>query len=201
MVKGWNEVTIGKYKRICALKEDDDWVWNFLAILDNTTYQDIVTRPINETMALNSEVMKWAKNPPKRHIIRYTYTIDGETYNLRAYPDEITTAQYIDFCNAEKNVPDNLAELLSIFLIPEGHKYNEGYSSADVAKVLEENLNIEDALTMADFFTTLFQLLSGRILRRAKKALKQAKKEGIAPEKTEMAIKLLERYRRISGLK
>lgn len=201
MVKGWKEVTVGQYKKICALKEDDDWVWNFLAILENTTYDDIVTRPINETMKLNTDVMKWAKKRPQRTLIRETYEIGGKKYYLQAMPNEIQVNQYVDFCNSDKEVPANMSGLLSIFLIPEGHKYGEGYSPADVAEAIDRHMSIEDALSVCDFFTVLYRVLSGRILRRAKKALIQAKKDGAPTEETEKAIRLLEGYRRISGLK
>lgn len=201
MVKSWNEVTISQYRQIVKIKENDDWVWNFLAILENTTYEDIVTRPLKEITEMSSEVLKWAKKPVKRHLVKTEYDINGTKYVLRANPQEITVSQYIDFVNADKQIPDNLPMLLSVFLVPEGKKYNEGYSIEDVASDLEGNMNIEDAMSVCDFFTALYQLLSGRILRRAKKALILAKKEGIAPKETEILIKEIERYRRLSGLR
>lgn len=198
MVKGWNEVSIAQYKKILAIKEDEDWVWNFLAIVEKTTYEDIVTRPLKETAALSSEALKWAKNPPKRHLVKTKYEINGKKYDLKASPNDITTAQYIDFYNAPKDIPDRLEEMLAIFLVPEGKNYNEGYDLEQVKMDINFHLSIEDALSVCDFFTALHQVLVRRAIRRAKRALRKARRDGV---QTDQAENLLKRFQCIAGLK
>ena len=78
--------------------------------------------------------------------------------------------------------------MLSIFLVPEGKKYNTDYDIDEVKKDLEE-FNVEDAMSVCDFFTSLFQVLYRRALKQAQKALKKARKEGIATTEAEKAIK------------
>ena len=64
---------------------------------------------------------------------------------------QITTAQYVDFQTFSKKGIDALPDLLSVLLIPEGHKYNDGY---DIAKVKETvlELPLPAALGLSAFF-------------------------------------------------
>lgn len=198
MVKGWNEVSIAQYKKIYALENDEDWVWNFLAIVENTTYNDIVTRPIAQTTQLSKETLKWATKPPKRHLVKNRYGIGGQVYELQANPNSISTAQYIDWYNSPKDMPENLDTAVSIFLVPEGHKYNDGYDLECVKRNINENMGVEDALTVCDFFSILYRVLIRRTVRMARKTLKKAKKDGI---QTQAAEQLLKQFQSTVGWK
>ena len=188
MIKSWKELTIKKYKEISHLEENEDWQWKALAILNDTTYEDIVSRPLEEVMALSRDMHRWINDKPIVRPIKRQYVINGKKYDFRGYPKDITTAAYIDFYNTGRNIPDNLADMLSIFLVPEGKKYNTDYDIDEVKKDLEE-FNVEDAMSVCDFFTSLFQVLYRRALKQAQKALKKARKEGIATTEAEKAIK------------
>lgn len=194
----WKDVSIAQYKKIAALKADEDWHWNALAILNGTTYEDIVSRPLNETMKLSREFNRWAIDAPIIHPVKKKYEINGKKYEFTGYPDKISTAVYIDFYNGERKVPENLTDMLALVLIPEGHKYNDGYDLEEVKKEIDEYFNIEDALSVCDFFTSLSQVLLRRAMRQSKRLLKKAKKDGV---QTEEAEKQLKEYRRIVGLK
>lgn len=193
----WKDISIRQYREISKLEKNDDWQWNALAIVNNTTYEDIINRPINETMALSREFNQWALDAPIVHPVKRKYVINGHKYDFKGYPENLSTAAYIDFYNMDKTVPDNLAGHLSLVLIPEGHRYNEGYDINEVREEIDNYLDVEEAYSICDFFTSLFQLLQVRAIRKAKKALKQAKKEGIAPEEVAKA----EKYLRTVGLK
>lgn len=197
----WKDVNIFKYKKIFELEQDEDWQWNALAILLGTTYEDIITRPIDETMRLSREFLSWSTDKPVLRPVRRQYAIGGRTYDFKGYPKDITTAQYIDFYNCGREVPADLVDMLSVFLVPEGHRYNEGYDMDEIKKEIDENFNIEDALSVCDFFTSLFQVLLRRVTRKARRALKQAQKEGVAPTEVTKALALLKGYRRSVGLR
>lgn len=195
MVKGWNELTIKQYKQILRLPKDDDWIWGFLAIAENTTKEDIITRPFSESVELSNQANRFLDKRPSTSTLKWNYKVNGKKYRLSANPNEITTAQYIDFMNADKTVekgmkiPTNLSGLIAIFLIPEDAKgYNEGYDVDEVAKEFEEHMGIEDALAVCNFFSVLFRYYLRRAVRKARKALKQIKKEG-SPELKEEAEK------------
>lgn len=201
MIKSWKELPIGKYREISELDADEDWQWKVLAILNDTTLEDIITRPINETMALSRDLNKWIYDAPIIHPVQKTYNLDGRKFNFKGFPNDICTAQYIDFYNADKEIPKNIADVMAIFMVPEGHKYNDGYDFDEVKEWLLNHFSTEDALSVCDFFLVLFQRLQARLLKKAKRALKQAKKQGIEVEKTEIAIQMLQEYQRTNGLK
>ena len=188
MIKSWKELSIGKYRDISRLKEDEDWQWNVLAILNDTTYEDIVSRPLEETMELSRDMRRWIEFKPIIKPTKKQYVINGHRYDFRGYPKDITTSMYIDFYNVGRKIPEDFVDMLSIFMIPEGKKYNTDYDIDEVKKDLEE-FNVEDAMSVCDFFSSLFQVLYRRALKQAQKALKTARKEGIATEEAEKALK------------
>ena len=197
MIKSWKELPLGKYKQISKVKEDEDWQWNVLAILNDTTYEDILSRPLEETMALSRDLHRWINDKPVIKPVRKHYEINGHKYDFRGYPRDISTSMYIDFYNTGRKVPDDMADMLSVFMIPEGKKYNVDYDLDEVKKDMEQ-FNVEDAMSVCDFFSSLFQVLFRRALKQARKALKQARKDGIPTEEAEKAIK---GYLRTNGLK
>lgn len=206
----WNDVTIAQYKKIVGLPKDDDLVWKIAGILHNVSYEDVITMPIQQATKWAEEVNDMLNRKPGYNwILKWNYEVNGTKYRLCAKPNEITTAQYMDFYSAPKEMPDNIAQLIAIFLVPEGHTYGDG--KYDVKKVeldLEFHMGMEDALSVYSFFTVLFQWYLRRAIKRAKKALRQIKKNG-SPEmkqEAEKAEKMLEtykslqkEYRRISG--
>lgn len=194
----WKDVSIGQYKRIAALKQDEDWQWNALAILNGTTYDDIVSRPLNETMALSRDFNRWGSDAPIIRPVKRRYEINGKRYEFTGYPDKVSTAQYIDFYGSERRVPEDLTEILSFVLVPEGHQYNDGYDMEEVRSDIEGYFNVEDALSVCDFFTSLSQVLLRRALRQARRMLRKARRQGIPTEKAEEALR---EYRRSVGLR
>lgn len=199
MVKGWDELTIEKYRKIAELKNDSDWQWNVLAILNDTTVQDILSRPLNETTELSRDLHRWIQDKPILRPTKKHYTINGKKYRFQGDMDKLTTAQYIDFYNCPRGIPEHLPEQLAIFLIPEDAKgYNEGYDLNEVRDEIDRFLDVEEAYSICDFFISQFQVLQGRILRKARRALKQARKEKIVTEEEKQFI---EGYLRSVGLK
>lgn len=188
MIKSWKELSVRKYKEISSLKEDEDWQWNALAILNDTTYEDIVNRPLEETMLLSRDMRRWISDKWIIHPVKKHYVVNGRKYDFRGYPKDITTAMYVDFQNVGRNIPEDMVNMLSIFMVPEGKRYNDGYDLEDVKKDMEE-FNVEDAMSVCDFFSSLFQVLYRRAVKQAQKALKKAKKDGIATEEAEKALK------------
>lgn len=197
MIKSWKELPIRKYKEICRVEQDEDWQWNVLAILDNTTYEDIVSRPLEETTLLSRDMHRWINDKPIVHPTKKHYVINGRKYDFRGFPKDIITSMYIDFYNTGRKIPENLTDILAIFMVPEGKKYNTGYDMDEVKKDMEE-FNMEDAMSVCDFFSSLFQVLCRRAVKQAQKALKRAKKDGVATTEAERALK---EYLRSNGLK
>jgi hypothetical protein len=74
--------------------------------------------------------------------------VNGREYYFDGLLGNITTAQYIDFQNYQKNNDEYKA--FSVFIIPKGHKYNDGY---DMGQVFNDILDIPvPVLFSASFF-------------------------------------------------
>lgn len=185
----WTDVTVSQYKRIAALPKDEDWAWNALAVLEGITYADVMNAPIEWTISRTNYLKDFFSTQPKIGMPRHRYHLGGTDYVLTQNPADVTTAQYFDYVNAPKEIPQNLGLLLAILMVPEGKEYNDGYSLEKSVTDIENNLDVQSALGIANFWTGCFRLLLKTRLRKARKALKAAKKEGIPTERAERQVK------------
>src|SRR5574344_1593799 len=66
---------------------------------------------------------------------------------------QVTGIQYIDYMNyvRQEKGNENLSKLVSVFLIPEGCKYNEGYDINEVINLIEDEMKIIDVNAIAFF--------------------------------------------------
>lgn len=176
---------LGVYKKITAVDpEDEEGNLKIVALLEGVPYNDILNTPLTEVKE-KVKKLEFLTNKPKKHLIKLKYKLGKATYVFDCTAKSITTAQFIDFGQVDRN---DLTGALAIFLIPEGKKYNEGYDLEDAKFDIDRYLSVEEALSICDFFTTLSELYLKRTLRKAKKALKQAKRDGIPTEEAEKIV-------------
>ena len=125
-----------------------------LAIYADTTVDSILKlRPeevgvhmVEMSEAISSYKPSNSKRPKKIKINDQVYTIN---YNI----GKLNMAQYIDFQQiiVKKNYLENLPALLSIFIIPKGHKYNDDYDIIELRNILENNITLDEALSIIFF--------------------------------------------------
>lgn len=125
-----------------------------LAIYADTTVDSILKlRPdvVEEYFAdMSNSISSYkpsnSKRPKKIKINDKVYTIN---YNI----GKLNMAQYIDFQQiiVKKNYLENLPALLSIFIIPKGHKYNDDYDIIELRLILENNITLDEALSIIFF--------------------------------------------------
>ena len=125
-----------------------------LAIYADTTVDSILKlRPdvVEEYFAdMSNSISSYkpsnSKRPKKIKINDQVYTIN---YNV----GKLNMAQYIDFQQiiVKKNYLENLPALLSIFIIPKGHKYNDDYDIIELRRILENNITLDEALSIIFF--------------------------------------------------
>lgn len=196
----WNDITISQYKKIAGLPKDEDLVWRIAAVVHNVEFEDVLNAPMQTATKWAKEVNEMLNKKPGANILlKWTYEINGTKYRLCAKPNEIATAQYIDFYNAPKEMPDNISRILAIFLVPEGCTYNNGYDIKKAEMDFEFYMGMEDALSVYNFFTVLFRHYLRRAMKTAKRTLKQMKRKGNQEikEQAERAEKTLETYQKI----
>ena len=120
--------------------------------------------------------LKFMESTPQAAKVKNTYKINGTEYVLTTNLQEMTVAQYIDYQVYIKNPQQYMQEMLTVFLIPKGKKYNEDYDVAVAAQDMGD-LPIEDAYGISFFLTTLLHSLTRVTTSSAlKKMLKELKK-------------------------
>ena len=153
------DLPLAKYLKTLEIFNDEslsdlDKNIEILAIYADTTVDSILKlRPdvVEEYFAeMSNSISSYkpsnSKRPKKIKINDQVYTIN---YNI----GKLNMAQYIDFQQiiVKKNYLENLPALLSIFIIPKGHKYNDDYDIIELRNVLENNITLDEALSIIFF--------------------------------------------------
>lgn len=197
--KNWDQISITDYKKIVEInnRELDSPLEKDIACLSimcDVPEEDLYNMPLPDLRMLMAE-MEWIKKP---FTFNHTFNtkklkIDGVEYVVEADLDKFTVAQYMDYQNFWDKRNDHMGNLLAVFIVPKGHKYNEGYDIMELAKKLEDTLSIRFWNEVCFFFlhnwwvsvkaSIVYSLwLTRKEIRRtkdkeAKKTLKEKEKE------------------------
>lgn len=180
----WYDVKLSQFKELQQLIDIKDETERVIAISELILGKDVTSLPIKE---FHEEVKKLeflkeeipSKVPPKK------LTINDRKYYMDCLLGNITTAQYIDF-NNHSNTGD-FAKMLSVFIIPEGHTYNDGYDMLEVINDIGM-LPIPIVNSTAFFFRRQFSVFI-QIFQRY--SAKQIKKTNIPKKVKEKLIKII----------
>jgi hypothetical protein len=189
MIDNYGALTLGRYMKVNAILQGEgdelDKQVQIIAILADMTADDILLLPIGDyaRMAAQTAFLREHCKPTE---IGDGWHLD----ELRPVTDfrRINTAQYIDFQTFAKGFPASLPQLLSVFLVPEGKAYNDGYDVADVQRRVED-IPFPDALGLAAFFFARFLQLTEDSLTSWGEALR---KEKDARKRTEIRTRIAE---------
>ena len=194
MITKWSELPMGKFLEIQAIDDTDELqiALKINAILNDMTVDELLASPLADVTKMSKAREFLAKRPLTR-ITRKRYRLGETVYTFDADPFKVLTSQFIDFESLDRK---DVVGALAIFLIPEGHKYNDGYDLEKVKADIRQHLSAEDGLSITSFFTILLGLLYRRAIRKARRALKKARKAGVPTETAEKAIQELRQDRR-----
>lgn len=146
----WSNITLEQYLEIQAIKEIDsmDVMVEIIRILFKI--EDPESLPYTEFIKYSQELSFMSKDI-ERVPLKDTYQINGRNYKLENNVMKLTTSQVIDYRNYSKE-DNHITKILSVFLIPEGHQYNDGY---DIEQVINDllDLDIQTVVSILDFFT------------------------------------------------
>ena len=156
------ELPLSKYLKTLEIFNDKylsdlDKNIEILAIYADTTVDDILKLLPDEAgmyMAEMSDVISSYKPSNSKHPKKIK--INDQVYNVNYNIGKLNMAQYIDFQQTivNKNYLENLPALLSIFIIPKGHKYNDDYDILELRNILENNITLDEALSIVFFLKT-----------------------------------------------
>ena len=146
----WNQITIADYKKIKEITErkfDSELEKGIavLSVLCDVNEDEVYSLPITQLKGLLDSIA-WMNEPYTfdKHWKADTITINGEKYDIVADINKFTVAQYADFQIYwdKRDDVDYMAKLLSVFIIPKGKTYNDGYDIVELIDILENNISI-----------------------------------------------------------
>ncbi len=179
----WEHITVKQFIEINALKskgfEDFEISVDLLAILSGIERQKIEQLSFQDFTKINHS-LSWMANFNLEDKVEQEVVINERTYRAELDIRKISAGQYIDlktYIKEPKEIINNIHNILSVFYIPIGKKYNVDYSSIEVADEIWEHCPITVAYPVALFFWTLsneWMKVIGEYLE--KDTLKKAKK-------------------------
>ena len=125
----WNDVKLYQFNKLQELLKIDDDEERLVQVAQLFFGEKVMDLPVSE-FAVKIRELDFLKEAIPSNIPPKKITVNGKKYYLDCLLGNITTAQYVDFTNHSKS--DDIAKMLSVFMIPEGHKYNDGYDIMEV---------------------------------------------------------------------
>lgn len=196
--ESWNEISIADFLQLMQLQEvaDDFQLAREVEIMKIVSGNpDIDTLSLPEFKQLVGKVTFINQPIPEKLYPPKSFTTPNFKYIIKPDLTKLTTAQYIDYINYIKNSEgiEDLAKILSVFFIPKGFEYNEGYEINEVIEDIENNVDIVTASSVASFFElqsqTCIKALKDYSLKVMKKAMK---KQNDPMKKAELKKKIQE---------
>lgn len=198
--KSWSDITISDYKKMLKISEDEylspiEKDAGVLAVICGCEESDIWNLGVNEFNILRGD-MEFLNHFdfPKDWKMR-KMKIAGEEYEVQADVSKFTVSQYMDYQSLWKSKEKHMGSMLTVFLVPRGKKYNEGYDINRLAEVFEDNVSIMTYNSICFFFlrnlvssTSASQIYSILTLRRM---IKREKDPG-EKEKLQMMLDQME---------
>lgn len=153
----WNKITVADYDRIMSFTEDESLApieidIKVLSVLCDVAEDEIWNMTPGEVGQLR-QGMKFLNHFdfPKK-LRSQKMVINGEQYEIQADVSKFTVAQYVDFQQLWKDRDKQKGVMLSVFIVPRGKKYNEGYNATELADTLYNSVSIVDYNTICFFF-------------------------------------------------
>ena len=181
---GWSNIT---YRTLLDIREAaniEDENERVFAIMEAVFGEDVLDLPLKDFNEKCKELQFLQKEIPNDLHVK-DIKVNGREYYFDGLLGKITTAQYIDFQNYQKNNDEQKS--FSVFIIPKGHKYNDGY---DMEQVFNDILDVQVPVLFSAsfFFSRQFELFI-RIFQRY--SIKQMKKLGLPKEAMENMKKVV----------
>ena len=161
IIDKWEDVTLEMFMKINEIgaSNDEEDIKNLkvAALLSNKTLEELEEMPISKAIELISHT-RFLFTPAPRVKSKRNLNLNGKEYRVMSKTEEMTTAQFIEFQSVAKNINEMLVEFISIFIIPKGHKYGDGYDMEEVYDDVK-TMSVVEALGLADFFTDAYRKL------------------------------------------
>lgn len=184
----WDSLTWKEYEQLEQILNTDipaDYkTVHVIALLSGLSIEDVERIPVNQFNKI-LPALEFLKTEPETHYHQFEYTINGREYDFKGKLQEITTAQYIDYRAYISEEDKDIVKLMSVFLIPKGHEYNDGYDMEQVINDINDMCWLD--LRAAAFFFRIQLAAYILILKSSlEKTLKATKKNKTPQEKKQI---------------
>ena len=176
----WKQISIAQFKRIKEVIDttpSEEAVWALIGVCYGMTAAEIDNLPLRKAEEYARGV-SFLNSEPAPSVARKTYVLNGHKYNATLDFTKVTTAQYIDFQQVWKDSEEHPERVLAIILVPEGHRYNDGYDTNEVIDDIENHMSVCDSMGLTLFFCRLLRISIRLVSMKMKRLLKRARKEG-----------------------
>lgn len=158
MIDSYDKLTIKKYRELASLENTDDMEYgvDILSILCDIAPEELMEMPLDEFTKLMQQAKFLNKQIDRKDYKKLgkKLTVNGKEYTVVRNARDLTAGQYIDYkaYTSRDNFLEMLPYILTIFLIPSGKKYNNGYDVAELAEEFDNHMGLQTALAISDFF-------------------------------------------------
>lgn len=147
----WKDISINQYLQIQKIIASDADEFSKIASIVKLIYNlDYDTIPMAEATQYIQEVtslLQMKLEPENRN--KY-YKLDNIRYKVIPL-EEMTLSQFMDYQSLAATDDDHLVDVISVCLVPVGHKYNDGYDMEETKKAIG-NMPITVGPTLVRFF-------------------------------------------------
>lgn len=171
-MKNWKNITLKQFNSIkdVLANKDEYTALNLLDLIYNINSADMTI----SDLAQYNNAIAFLSDPIPQVQLEKQYLINNTLYNSNIDLTVMTAAQFIDYQNYTKKENPQYQELLSVFFIPEGHSYNDGYDLSQVQQDILE-LDMPTVYSIAFFFRRQYSLLVELILLYSSKQIHKMK--------------------------
>lgn len=165
MKSSWSECTMEDFFQLDELMSSPDIlpevkVQHAIAVLSGEDPEKVGSLSIAQFNDLASH-LDFLKEKPKKRIAHGAIEVNGKKFKACLDLSMLSVSQYFDFSSAigafnKTRDLEDLCSVFSVFIIPEGHEYNDGYDMSQVQQEMK-SLKVEEALAVMDFFGLLSQ--------------------------------------------
>ena len=190
MIDNYDKLPLGKWYMVMDILTGDDEPINkhidLICVLGDYDREYVENLPISKFKALSDKIEFLKKPIDKTGLPKDTYKLGGRKLELHTKVDKMTVAQYADYQAFIKEGDKYLAELVCVFLIPQGCNYNDGYDLTEIHQLVRDELSIQEVKNISAFFLLLSQSLIKGMLTYSIRKMKRMAKKMTGEEKAKM---------------
>ena len=188
----WDKINGDTYWEICDIlnnpdDSDMDKSAKLCCCIEGMNLDDFYNLPVNDaTKKINQ--LSFLNNFKLRKNYTPNYVKLGDYKCKVVNAEDMCVAAFIDYQNfITLPFREGYDKILSIFLIPENYKYNDGYDIKEIQRLIRENMLWVDVQSLLNFILTKYMRSLYNTLRYLVKRVKKMKG---CQEKKEMEMKI-----------